>query len=431
MKKIQIRKFIAFPFIYFICLALISCASNDIVKGNGIIKEEKGWLNPGVKASVIFVKVVNSNGKWELLDADYKRMPINPEAGEERLYINTKNNYVMPDYEHYAYRRGTDRIIDCSDSLARQRSGKYNPCGSKFTKNYGFGDGWFGWLKLVNTDEIIKASKDTDLLVNAKAKLESTISARKVANAELIKCNVELDKVEEKLTTVPLKPKFTDKTRFYVIADNSILTTSIKLKRPQGACPESIDNLTVEYKILPNNQIGRFALAEQSAKEWREEQGAYVKTRRYAEAPGDLSPEIYMLEQTIAKYNINNAYSDDNIIVRWGNIYFDDKRLTFNYSLENGADKHAKINSISFYLDEVVITVNLDTELPPHTTTNNLISDFPLFSLDVAKRDRIYNLQHVKNDRQAAFGVSVSYSLNDAKKTLYKVNSHKLSSFVE
>jgi len=142
--------------------------------------------------------------KWEIVSIksffEKDEIPQN----HERLAIDLKNNIIAPEFDQVGFRGSSTSLLGSQYECAARYTHSYNPCNSKFTKNYNFGDGWLGLLKVVNDEEILKAINQTNLIEKVevylpKGKLEKKQYLENNAKKAEEKRKAELEAHEEKV----------------------------------------------------------------------------------------------------------------------------------------------------------------------------------------------------------------------------------------
>ena len=402
-----------------ILLFVTSCGSNKIVERDGILIP-KGAKPHGVSDNpdIMYAKVAKRNGTWTLLEIAHKRMRIDFESGEERLFILTHNNEVLPDYEDYAYRPGTKGMFEC-DPAKHDSGSYYNPCKSAFSKNGSFGDGWFGWLKTLNTSEILRAVKDTDLANKSKVSLVAY-------EKERVRCDKMIIEASERVAKQTISPKLIDQTNMIRDVDSGWFKPIIKVNSAGVRCPDSINDLSGPYSIALLDS-GKFVLEPKYSVDWKLSRDRYEKVRRYGDGPGDLAPVFKLTEVNVHGYTLNRTVSDKNITIHWATLTMDNKQITYDYSIDNNSSKYIDVQKLSFYTSDAVITFDLGGNFPPNTTNRYDTKHIDRNSISTAYLNTFNDLSVVHNNKMVDFGISVSYTIGGEPKTLYQLQKIRLS----
>ncbi len=374
---------------------------------------------------VLFVKLHKQDKSWQILSIASKRMPVDLLNREERLYIRTDNQQVMPDYDRHQYRDEASKFFDCTQDIKYNKHMTYNPCASSFTRNTKFGDGWFGWTKSLDTDEIQLAVKQTDLLARARKE-------RVLIQQDRQRCLAQRKQAEKIIAQQKVALRVIDKTRLYKQGHELVsYDLNIGVEIPEEGCEQDLNKVKLNYDMGLHQNFD-LVLELRGKSDWHQHESDKLNmTRMIAEADKKLIPTLYITGKKIQHYNLYKTWSNQDVAIDWRAMDIGERDLRQLFDVRNLGTSSVEIQRITFYINGHKVTRRDVFTLAPQTNKKGLEHASRYFMLEQKVRKNIDDIKVLnKKSEQAEFGVKLTYVVNDESKTLYKKDMVLLSSIL-
>ena len=373
-------------------------------------------------ADVLFAKLQKQDEAWQLLSIASKRMSVDLLRGEERVFIQTGTQLVMPDYDHHQYRNAEKRLFDCGQNAGYNKHTTYNPCVSQFSSNTKFGEGWFGWTRRLDVAEINQAIKQTDLLARAKQEMA-------LVNQERQRCLVLRQQAEKIIAKQTLALRVIDQTEMYKQGHELVsYDLNIQPDIPAEGCAQELEKVKLSYDVGLHQEFN-LVLELRGKGDWSKlENNKLILQRSVAEADKKLIPTLYITGKKVGRYNLYKTWSNNDVAIDWRTLDITDTDLRQLFDVRNLGQSAIEIQRVSFYINKHVVTQRNHYKLLPQAGKKGLEHASRYFMLDKKIRQHIDAIKTIdKKSEQAEFGIKVSYTVNGESRTLFKTDSLKLT----
>lgn len=374
---------------------------------------------------VLFANLVFIDGQWQIQSIGSKRKPVDLLKSEERLYILTDEKIVMPDYVHFAYRDEAKRLFDCSQAVSFNRHTTYNPCTSQFTQNTKFGEGWFGWTKRLDKDSIAIAVKQSGLLERAEQEIA-------LVRKERQRC-LDLKNQAAKLASEQkLQLRVLDDTGMFKQGHELVkYALNITPDIAKEGCVQQLGEVRLNYELGIKRGFD-LVLELRGKSDWQQaEEKKLILERDIAEADKQLAPTLYITGRKVRRYNLYQAWANQDLEVYWKTIDINDTDLLQAFDIRNLGKQKITIESISFIINQHVITQRNQHVLAPQSKETDLNHASRYFLLDKKQRKKIEAIKTIESgNEQAEFGIRIVYRIGKEQKILRKSEQLQLTSIL-
>ena len=412
--------------VFITCLLLLTaCSSTMDTEQNGLSFALPLSPHAPQANDVLFAKLQKRDGSWHLMSIASTRMPVDLFNSEERVYIQADKQRVMPDYEHHQYYDDETRLFDCGKEVLYKKHTTYNPCASLFSRNTKFSENWFSWKKQLDTEEISKAVKQTDLLIRARQEMALVIQERQ-------RCLALRQQVEKIIAQQKVSLRVIDQTELYQRGHELVsYDLSVDSEIPTEGCEQDLANVKLRYNLgLHQNFNLVLELRGKSDRDKLENNILSLK-RLVAEADNKIIPTLYITGKKVQHYNLYKTWSNTDLTIDWRTLDISDTDLRQLFDVHNLGQSTIEIQRITFYINNHAITQRDIFKLLPLSGKKGLEHASRYFMLEEDVRKSIDDIKTVdKKSEQAEFGIKVTYTINGENKTLFKKDMVLLSSIL-
>lgn len=376
-------------------------------------------------ADVLFAKLHKHEEVWQLLSIASTRMPVDLLKGEERVYIQTGKQLIMPDFDHHQYRDAEKRLFDCGQNISYNKHITYNPCVSQFSSNTKFGEGWFGWTRRLDVAEINLAIKQTDLLVRATQEMA-------LVNQERQRCLVLRQEADKVIAKQSMNLRVIDQTAMFERGHELVsYDMNIVSDIPAEGCVQELAQVKLSYDIGLHQDFHLVLELRGKSEGAKLENNKLIMRRSVAETDKQLIPTLYITGKKVQHYNLYQTWSNNDLSIYWRTLGITDTDLRQLFDVRNLSQSVIEIQRVSFYINKHVVTQRNHYKLLPQAGKNQLEHASRYFMLDEKIRQNIESIKTIdKKSEQAEFGIKVSYTVDGESRTLFKTNTLKLTSIL-
>lgn len=406
---------------WMICLFLLgACASTpdeDTALGTAT------QLPPPQGEDVLFAKLVKQADQWQLLALDTRRMPVDLLKGEERVYIRTDTRHVMPDYVYRQYRNADKTLFECGTRVTYNKHTTYNPCVSLFSNNIRFGEGWFGWTRRLDREEIQKAVSQTDLLQRANQKMVQVKQERE-------RCQAMQQQAQQVVAHQKLAVRVIDKTGLYPNGHEAVsYDLHIRPEVAREGCEHDLAQVKLDYDLNLEQNLG-LVLELRGKTDWRQpNENTLTLQRAVAEADSSLLPTLYITGKKVNHYNLYQTWSNRDVEIVWRTLDITATDLHQLFDLRNRSRSPVEIRHITFYINQHAIEHRQHYRLAPQAGIKALEHASRYFLLQDKIRRHIEAIKTIDSrTEQAEFGIRLDYTVDGKRKTFTKTDSIMLTS---
>ena len=376
-----------------------------------------------VAEDVIYANLLLKGEQWQVSSIGSQRKPVDILKGEERLYIQTGKQVIMPDYDHHAYRDEDKHLFDCGQDLKYNKNTTYNPCASQFSSNIKFAEGWFGWTRRLDVAEVKKAIQQTDLLKRAEQEMllvsqerQRCLDLRQQAEALAAKQQVVLRVVDE--------------TGMYKNGHEHIrYDLKIKPEVAKEGCEQDLAHVKMSYDMGIEQEFN-LVLEMRGKTDWSKlDEDKLNLKRAIAEANNKLVPTLYITGKKVGHYNLYRNWSNPEIEFRWRTMDITETDLRQIFDVRNLSDSPVEIQQITFDINGHKVHRLNRIRLAPQESATGQEHASRYFVLEDQTRQQIEAIRVINSQtEQAEFGVTVTYRIKGDKKSLNLSDKVQLSS---
>lgn len=371
---------------------------------------------------VLYANILLQDGKWQLRSIGSQRKPVDLLKGEERLYIRTGKRVAMPDYDYHKYRDEAKGLFDCSQDLGYNKLTTYNPCTSQLSSNTRFGEGWFGWTRRLDIDEINKAVQQTDLFSRAEKEMALVTRERQ-------RCNKLRRQAETLAAKQQVALRVIDETGMYRQGYEHVkYDLQVEPEVAKEGCEQELAAVKMRYELGIEQEFN-LVLAMRGKSDWSKlENDKLTLERSIAEADKRLVPTLYITGKKVEHYNLYRTWSNAEVEIEWRTLDINSTDIRQVFDIRNLANTDIEIQGVTFHINGHRVYYRNHIQLPSHKGVTGLEHASRYFVLDKKHRQEIESIRVIDTqDERATFGVTVKYKLAGRDKTLSLSNNVQLS----
>ena len=413
--------------LYIFLLLLTACSTTSDLDETVAVAMALPLLPQAPQAEdVLFASLQKQDDKrWQLLSMASKRMPVDLLKGEERVFIRTGTQRVMPDYDHHQYRDADKRLFDCGQQVTYNKHTTYNPCVSLLSRNTRFGDGWFGWTRRLDVTELELLVKQTDLLALAKQKMV-------LVNQERQRCANLRKQAEQLAAQQKLSLRVIDETSMFKNG-HELVSYGLKVhpEISKEGCEQALANVKLSYAVDVVQDFDMvFELRGKT--DWRKlDEHKLNLQRRVAESDKTLQPTLYITGKKVSHYNLYKTFANKDLQLTWRTIDISDTDLRQVFDIKNLADSPIQVQSVTFHINKHRITRRNQYHLSPLADQTGLEHASRYFLLQETLRRNIDAIKIIdQKTEEADFGISITYSVAGEARHMSSSNRVLLTSIL-
>ena len=374
---------------------------------------------------IIYANLLLKDEQWRLTSIGSQRKPIDLLKGEERLYIQTGKQIIMPDYDHHAYRNDDIHLFDCGQDLKYNKHTTYNPCASQFSSNIKFAEGWFGWTRQLDVAEIKKAIQQTDLLKRAEQEMLLVTQERQRCLGLRQQAEVLAAKQQVALRVV-------DETGMYKNGHEHIqYDLKIKPEVAKEGCEQDLASVKMNYDLGIEQEFN-LVLEMRGKTDWSKlDEDKLSLKRAVADANNKLVPTLYITGKKVGHYNLYRRWSNSEVEFRWRTMAITETDLRQIFDVRNLTDSPVEILHITFDVNGHKVHRLNRIKLDPQARATSLEHASRYFVLEEQTRQQVEAIRVINSrTEQAEFGVTVTYQIKGDKKSFNLSDKVQLSSIL-
>lgn len=331
------------------------------------------------------------------------------QRSEEILYLNLNNMQVQPYYEHYSYNRihGDFRCTSTGEKVIYGETdlsaNKYSPCNSALTR----------------MSASVNSILETAVSLGIAAGSNKTLDKEKIGKiCEQTNLVAKVKECSEFMNKIIIDPRIIDESglhsdaNFFEVDKNKCTVESGNLK-----CPITISskNENLSVVIEPESYNLKY------------------DTNGYS-----LKPVVKILSKKFDTLHPKSIFEDQFVAIKLNKISVSRSLFAFDIDIQNKSENYVSIESVSFYINESIITPRLtQMELLPKSYKNNI-----RLSLSPSTKEEKEVFQSARKSIRTditkynadkvfiTLGISSKYKMDNDNKSLFKSKQHNFSSLL-
>jgi len=409
------------------CVVILSACSSSPDTERKTVPLKLGALPHAPEAEdVLFAKLHKQDAVWQVVSIAAQRMPVDLLKGEERIYIETNTQRVMPDYDHHQYSNENRQLFDCGQDVKFNKQITYNPCTSAFSNNVNFAEGWFGWTKRLDVVELNAAIKQTELLTRASQEMA-------LLRQERQRCRDLRLQAQQVIENQKVALRVIDQTNLYQKIGHELVAYDLNIQPEIAAegCEKDLAEVKLNYDLGLHHDFNLVLELRGKTDGGELVNDKLSLKRRIAEADKQLVPTLYITGKKVNRYNLYQTWSNAEVAIDWQKLDINETDLRQYFDIRNLSTSPIEVQRVTFYINNHAVTHREAHKLLPLSSKSGLEHASRYFMLDKGLRKNIDDIKVIDNkSEQAEFGIKLSYRIKGEERSLFKKEMVLLSSIL-